>query len=93
MIKLPGFYGGGMAQNTDGIISKYLDKLEMMIDTDFIGKIWDVNKDAYDFKTGKEVPAVYHDATLSMVNDKDWPSFAYNDAFSDKGKMLLNQMG
>ena len=27
------------------------------------------------------------------MKDKDWPFFEYNDSFSDKGKMLLNQLG
>ena len=31
-----------MAQDTDVLISKYLDKLEAMIDPEFVRKVWDM---------------------------------------------------
>jgi hypothetical protein len=72
-------------------MEKYLSKLDKAIDPAHQEKIRKGMASFLDFNEMEELPFVYRND--SPVQDTDWPSFPYNDAFHDAEKMLLNELG
>ncbi|NLE43606.1 MAG: hypothetical protein GX620_02695, partial [Chloroflexi bacterium] len=73
-----------------GLIKKYLSKLDAMVDFNHIAKVEATYRSIFAFHDVAELPYIVGD--VSCVEDDDWPDFPYNDTFADPQKMLLNQL-
>lgn len=73
------------------ILSEYLKKLEDRVDFEHQSRVRGAYERIFAFEEVDELPFVYVDFE-SRAQDRDWPTFPYNDAFRDPAKMLLNQL-
>lgn len=73
------------------VLSKYLKKLEDRVDFEHQSRVRRTYEKIFAFKEVDKLPFLYADLE-SRVQDRDWPTFPYNDEFQDPAKMLLNQL-
>ena len=75
------------------IIKKYLGKLEGMVDPKWQNQTRETVHKVFNFEEVDELPYLnFNEKDATLLADKDWPSYPYNDAFDDPAKMLLSQL-
>jgi hypothetical protein len=78
------------AQKGDIMLDRYLAKFDRMIAREHYARITERYRQIFAWDEVDELPYTW--TTLPPVVDEDWPSFAYNDTFRDREKMLLDQL-
>lgn len=71
-------------------LERYLAKFEEILVPEHEARARATCRRAFAFEPLDELPYVYGDGADGV--DTDWPSFPYNDTFSDPTKMLLDQL-
>ena len=71
-------------------MDKYLAKFETVVNLEHQRQAIATCRRVFEFGEVESLPFVYAD--VSRAADTDWPSYPYNDTFSDPAKMLLDQL-
>lgn len=72
------------------VLEKYLTKFEESIDLEHQQQARQACARVYEWQDVETLPFIRRD--VSKAPDQDWPSFPYNDTFTDESKMLLDQL-
>jgi len=76
-------------------ITKYLEKLDEIIDLKHLEESKNLQEDAWDYKPIKKYPVILismDDMSKEKFNFSDWPDFTYEEIYNDKEKMLLSEL-